>query len=146
MALPRALIVLSGVLEDGTNRGRLVPTNPREPLRIIRGNSYTVRVMALLAGGSPLPIVAGQTFALTIGPPVTRDFVPLLQKSGTPNLSIPPIPSGTAIDFTIDPADYKPALLSGYYKYEVIMADGSGHRTHLKPTSPCYVEPAVAMF
>jgi hypothetical protein len=135
------LTSLTGVLEDGSNRGPAVPFNARVPLIVVQTETATVRVSALYAGGAPVPLAQVASFLMLSvrknpdGPTV---FVPRLGV-------LRPAVGINVVDFDLAPFDTLPSrgVQPGNYVFDVWLTRPSGAREPLIPTSPFVLEPTV---
>ena len=128
-------VQLTGIYDDGTQRGNDIPANPRRTLRFQRGTALVIEVELYRISGVPLPSasVAPAVFTLKKRPQIEP---PLISRVGLPVLGRAP----NVIGFAFTPEDT--ALLDfGLYSYDIRgLVVGEGWQT-LIGLSPVALEP-----
>ena len=129
-----ATIQLTGILEDGSPRGALVPKDARQVLRVTKSVDYTIRVSVQTSSGSPVAIT-GTTYALAVRK--TNESGALVINPalvGAVNLQL-----GTnVVEFTLTDTQTR-NLVPGIYLYDVLRVTGAGLRDIVIPTSAFYL-------
>jgi len=135
VAVARSYIV--GVVENGAPRDeRLVPSNPRKPIRYTRGATHELYLTVLTPDGVPVNLGTGEASLLLTIKVSSEDEEYVLRQTGT----IEDADEGAAL-FTIPPTafrDYAP----GRYIFDIWLTQ-SGAQTVVLPASPFIVEPSV---
>lgn len=126
-----AMAFLTGVLEDGSTRGRMTPDNVRQTLAVTQGATTQVVVKIINAAG--VPVTSGD-LALRVGRS-PDDLLTTLTGAWAPQLG-----AGTAI-FTFQPITLSDVLW-GRYVYDVRLIR-SGAVDFVIPASPLVLQPAI---
>ena len=133
------VILLTGVLDDGTETSRDVPEQPRVQLRLIQGASTTVRMQVLNPSGVLVDLNSPAATLTLTAKKKTSVALAALSVAG----AIQTVDGKGRVDFTIAPAATK-NVTPGRYFYDVWYVAGST-REPLVPTSPLTLEPAVLL-
>lgn len=137
------IVNVVGVVEDGNNRARNVPANPRTTISMISQSDLTIRLTILAASGQPV-VLTGGTVVLTVKK-TSRGLAPY--PATISRLGVLKTQDGPGrVDFTLVPADTDPLKMvaPGRYVYDIALTL-SGARQVVVPLSPFIIEPAVGV-
>lgn len=135
-----ATISLTGLLENGTNPGVGVITNPRVPIRFQVGASVVVNVAVIAPNGAQVALSNSYTFIMSckLRP---QDIPVAFAVTGTLSPNLGP----NVVTFTITPANTQ-RMQPGRWIYDVWQVDPSGNRDAIIPLSPLLLEPSVTPY
>ncbi len=133
-----AIKLLTGVYDDGADRGRNVPTNVRVPIRMAHRSSLEVQLNVLRISGVPLSIAdEAATFAMQVR---------LSSITGSPGFVITGVAVPTSgpswVRFAITP-DTTKFMTPGRFMYEIWMTRGAA-RDCVVPVSAFLLEPSLS--
>lgn len=128
-------LAIIGVLQNGERRAPLVPANPRQALRLIRGETSTVRIAVVTPAGTPVDL-SGGTLTLTVKPH-SDDTEVSFQVAATLSNAVAGLAS-----FAVSSTAFQ-YVSPGRYVYDVWLTAAGGARSALVPLSPLALEPSV---
>jgi hypothetical protein len=132
----RTTILLTGVVEDGTERAPSVAQNQTQSLAFPQ--SETVRVLVRITNPAGVPVPAEGTPTLTVKKR-PQDFPPIATLTG----SWDALAGAGVAAFNVASTTFR-GVEFGHYAYDVVIVGGAGERTTAVPTSPFTLLAAVS--
>lgn len=132
----RTTILLTGVVEDGSERDPSIPQNQTQSLAFPQGETLRVVVRITNPAGVPVPSEGTPTLTVKKRP---QDYPPIVALTGSWDALL----GAGAAAFDVPSATFR-GIEYGRYVYDVVLVGGAGERTTAVPTSPLSLLAAVS--
>ena len=132
----RTTILLTGVVEDGSERDPSIPQNQTQSLAFPQGETLRVVVRITNPAGVPVPSEGTPTLTVKKRP---QDYPPIVTLLGEWDA----LQGAGVAAFDVSSTTFR-GVEFGRYVYDVVLVGGAGERTTAVPTSPLSLLAAVS--